>query len=143
MDFSSLAISSAGLEVERTRVDVAALNLANMHTLQGAGGATYQPLRVIAQASPTRRFETAFANAAHTASLPVATIEAIPTAPRAVHQPTHPLADARGLIYYPNIDHTEQMFTLISATRAYEANLAALQASRTLVLKTLEIGGRP
>lgn len=149
MDFtSSFAISSAGMRVERTRVDVAALNLANLHTIRGADGRAYQPLRVITQPDHASNFAATFdaalsANEAQAIALPTAVVEAVSTAPRAVHQPTHPLADAQGFIYYPGIDHTQEMFTLMAATRAYEANVVAFQASRALVMKTLEIGGGP
>lgn len=55
MDYTSaFAISAAGMAVERTRVDVSALNLANANTVLGADGSNYQPLRVVAQAAPPR-----------------------------------------------------------------------------------------
>lgn len=56
MDYTSaFAISAAGMAVERTRVDVSALNLANANTVLGADGSNYQPLRVVAQAAPRAR----------------------------------------------------------------------------------------
>jgi flagellar basal-body rod protein FlgC len=137
MDYlKSFAISAAGMGVERTRVEIAALNLANAHTVQAPGGAPFQPLRVVAAAS----FESLVDRGLQNAPVPVATVEPSGAAPRLVHEPAHPLADARGFIAYPGVNPATEMVTLMSATRAYEANVAALSTARTLVLKALEIG---
>lgn len=147
MDYSAVfAISAAGMTLERTRVDVAAMNLANANTVQGVNGTTYQPLRVVAQATgaaPT--FTTAvnqgMAQALQLPELPTVTIEPMQLGPRMVHEPGHPLANERGFVAYAGVDTTNEMITLMSATRAYEANVAAMNTARTLALKALEIGG--
>ena len=61
-------------------------------------------------------------------------------APRLVQEPGHPLANEQGLVAYPAVDAATEMVSLMSATRAYEANVAALNTARTLALKTLDIG---
>jgi flagellar basal-body rod protein FlgC len=58
-----------------------------------------------------------------------------------VHEPGHPDADARGFVSYPAVDTLREMLTLITATRAYEANLSALNAARSMAQRALEIGG--
>lgn len=151
MDYhQSFAISAIGMNIERTRVDVAALNLANANTVQGVGGTSYQPLRVIAQAQvlPAQAGGTALAGAFGTlierglddAVAPQLQVVAAPTAPRMAYEPGHPLADTRGFVAYSSVDVATEMVNLMSATRAYEANVSAMNTSRTLALRALDIG---
>lgn len=147
MDYATtFAISAAGMTLERTRVDVAALNLANANTLQGPNGVPYQPLRVVAQttgAVPT--FATAMRQGAaqtlQLPDLPAVTIEPMQVSPRMVYDPGHPLANERGFVAHAGVDTATEMVTMMSATRSYEANVAAMNTARTLALKALEIGG--
>jgi flagellar basal-body rod protein FlgC len=138
MDYSrTFAISAAGMSVERTRVEVAALNLANANTVQPAGGAGFQPLRVAVRA--TGGFDSLVAGASGVSG-PVAHIENVTSLPRMVYEPGHPLADGRGFVRHAPVDAATEMVTLMSAMRSYEANVAAMNTARSLVLKTLEIG---
>jgi flagellar basal-body rod protein FlgC len=152
MDLSqTFAISAAGMQVERVRVETAALNLANANTVQVAGKAPYQPLRVVATTPADSAASTSFAgmvavgmdNAASMlpALLPVVTVLPAGTPPRLVHEPGHPLADAQGWVRYAGVDTATEMMTLMSGSRAYEANVAAMNTSKNLALKTLDIGG--
>lgn len=154
MDFSkTFAISAAGMAVERTRVEVAALNLANANTVQGPDGQAFQPLRVIARSAlggaspaPSAAFFEQVAQGLEGAEelaglLPEAVVEPGDAPPRRVLEPGNPLADEKGFVAYPGVDAATEMVNLMSATRAYEANVAAMNASRALALKTLEIGG--
>ena len=151
MDYqNSFAISAAGMSVERLRVEVSALNLANANTVAEAGGAAFQPLRVVARAGVAGGLRALSAEPASFASLvgeglsgPSATVETAQLPPRRVLEPGHPLADAQGFVTYAAVDSTTEMLTLMSATRAYEANVAAMNASRTMALKALDIGGTP
>lgn len=139
MDYlASFAISAAGMTVERTRVEVASLNLANAHTVQAPGGQPFEPLRVVAGVSGN--FAALVDHGLRGAPLPVAAVESSGAAPRLVHEPAHPLANASGFVAYPGVDPATEMVTLMSATRAYEANVAALNTGRALILKALEIG---
>jgi flagellar basal-body rod protein FlgC len=139
----SFAISAAGMDVERLRVEVAALNLANAHTVASSESQAFRPLQVVAQASSmTRTVEGQFAARVDQAlSGPSATVEATNLSPRRVLEPGHPNADAQGFVSYPGVDPAHEMLTLMSASRAYEANVAAMNAARTMALKALEIGG--
>ncbi len=148
MDHERLfAISAAGMNVERTRVEVAALNLANATTIQTTDGAAYRPMRVMARPGVSLASfidqvdhgleEVALAGV----GLPQASVEPTGAAPRIVHDPGHPFADENGDISYPGVNSATEMITLMSAIRAYEANVAAMNVTRTLVLKTLDIGG--
>jgi flagellar basal-body rod protein FlgC len=62
------------------------------------------------------------------------------TPPRMVYQPGHPDADANGYVTYPNVDIVHEMVDLITASRAYEANLTAYNAAKSMFLRTLDIG---
>ena len=154
MDYTqSFAISAAGMSIERARVDVAALNLANANTVQAAGGASYQPLRVVAQArgglgavgeGSAGLFGTLVSqglDAADGSAGPLLSIVPASTEPRLVYEPGHPMANERGFVAYAGIDAATEMVSMMSATRAYEANVAAMNTTRTLALRALEIGG--
>lgn len=156
MDYTqSFAISAAGMNIERMRVDVAALNLANANTVQGVGGASYQPLRVVAEArSPigdqagstaAGGFGTLVSQGldgsdAALQAAPFARIVPANAAPRLVYEPGHPLANERGFVAYAGIDTATEMVSMMSATRAYEANVSAMNTARTLALRALDIG---
>lgn len=144
MDYlQSFAISSAGMTAERTRVEVAALNMANANSAATADS-VFRPLRVVAQAglaahgATAARFDTLVDSGL---SGPSVRIEASNVPPRRVLDASHPLADAQGYINYPAVDTAAEMVTMMSATRAYEANVAAMNSARAIALKSLEIGG--
>lgn len=135
MDYlAAFGISASGMVVEKTRLDVVALNLANASTTRGANGGPYQPLRVITGVAATSPFEQYMAGAK------VIDVQPMNVEPRQVYEPNHPHADARGFVAYPNINPVSEMVTLIEATRAYEANVRALNAAKTMALRALEIG---
>jgi len=139
MDFTqAFAISAAGMSVQRMRVEVAALNLANAHGVQAPGAPAYQPLRVMV--TPSAPFDALVASGLQPGALPTASVQATAAPPRMVHDPGHPLADARGFVHHAAVDPATEMVTLMSAMRSYEANVAAMNTTRTLALKTLEIG---
>jgi flagellar basal-body rod protein FlgC len=132
----AFAISAAGMDVERTRVEVAAVNLAHAHAAQGGGTPPFQPLRAVVQPGG---FQQSFARMEPLA-LPQVSVEPALLRPRLVPDPGHPMADAEGFVAYPGVDPATEMVTLMSAMRSYEANVAAMNTARSLVLKTLEIG---
>jgi flagellar basal-body rod protein FlgC len=149
MDYrSAMAISASGMAVERTRLDVIALNIANADSTR-AGGKLYEPLTVISGPRDALGFERMLALQGWVtqANLPtgVEVREIRPTgaAPRLVYEPGHPDADAKGFVAHPGVNPLREMVGIIAATRAYEANLAALNATRTMAGRALEIGGNP
>ncbi|MDB5858706.1 MAG: putative Flagellar basal-body rod protein FlgC [Ramlibacter sp.] len=134
MDYARVfAMSAAGMTVERTRVEVAAANLAHAQSAHHPAAAGYQPLRVVTQPLP------AFADLLET-SVPTAILEPQSVAPRLVQEPGHPLANEQGFVAYPGVDPATEMVSLMTAMRSYEANVAAMNTARTLAMKTLEIG---
>ncbi|MDB5911863.1 MAG: flgC [Ramlibacter sp.] len=139
MDYlQSFAISAAGMGVERSRVEVAAMNLANANTVSPPGAAPYQPLRVLARsASP---FVSLVSGALAVGEPPVVTKEPTQAADRMDYDPGHPLDDTRGFVAHAAVDPATEMVTLMTAMRSYEANVAAMNTARSLALKTLDIG---
>jgi len=138
--FNAFAISASGMSVEKTRLDVTALNIANAHSTRARDGSGFQPLQVISAARQARAFQAAFGAAGLPGGAEVVEVRTSPAPPRLVHEPNHPDADARGFVAYPGINPVREMVTLISALRAYEANVAALNAAKTMALRALDLG---
>ena len=138
--FDLFDVSASGMRLERVRLETATLNIANAHTSRTADGGAYRPLRVVA--APSRAgFEQAWA-AGRLQGVGMPQIVAAPVQPRMVYDPGHPHADARGYVTLPGIDPLLEMTTLMNAMRAYEANIKAIEAARTMALRALEIGSR-
>lgn len=129
---STLRVSASGLSAERLRMDLIADNLANANTTRTPDG------------QPYRRKVAVFEPIAPTARMPggvrVAQIVQDTTPPRLVYEPGHPDADPNGYVAYPNVDIVHEMVDMITATRAYEANIQAFNAAKTMFMRTLDIG---
>lgn len=139
----AMEISRSGLEVEWRRLDVIAENLANMNTVATASGEPYRARQLIS--GPKTGFVDSLR--AHGADsrldgVTVYGIEPMDTPPRIVHEPGNPQADANGDVAYPGIDHAAQMTLMIKTSRAYEANIVAMNAARQMYSKALELGAR-
>lgn len=135
-----MQISRSGLDVEWRRMEVIAANLANLNTTRTALGDAFQPLRLVS--GPRMNFEAHLQQAGSLEGVQVYGVEPTADAPRRVHEPSHPHADAEGYVTYPGIDHAGEMTLLVKTARAYEANLVALNAGRQMYAKALEIGRR-
>jgi flagellar basal-body rod protein FlgC len=143
--FDGLEISASGLTAERMRMDVVAQNLANAQTTRGADGQPYRRQEVVLQERvPTSGFGAALAGAmggrtGTPGGVQVAQIAQDQTPLKRVYDPGHPDADANGYVQMPNVDSVSEMVDLISAQRAYEANVTAMQAAKQMFSKTLEL----
>ncbi len=144
MDYqSAFAISAAGMSAEKLRADVAALNLANANTPLSAKGAGFQPLRVMSSTRATAAVRGFGAMVEQGLSVDQALSVAPYRAPaRRVYEPGHPQADKDGYVSYPGVDTLTEMMALMVASRAYEADVAAFNAAKSMAMKALEIGGR-
>lgn len=142
MDFGlAAAISASGMEVERARLDASAINLANVHTSRTVAGGGFKPLRVISQ-SGSRTFGNALdVLSGRVQGVSEVFVEEVDVPPRLVFEPGHPDADDKGFVAYPRIDSLTEMVNVMSAVRAYEANVIAMNAAKTMAMKALEIGG--
>jgi flagellar basal-body rod protein FlgC len=144
--FDSLEISATGLTAERLRMDVTAENLANAQTTRGANGGPYRRKEVVLQQAAGGpdfgvQLRSAMGGGAGQApgGVEVAAIAEDPSPARMVYDPGHPDADARGYVAMPNVDSVTEMVDLISSSRAYEANVTAMQTAKTMFSKTLDL----
>ena len=135
--FDALDISASGLIAERTRMDVTSQNLANAQSsgykrqdvvLREAGGGFANVLgKAIGASGDSRR------------GVEVAEVTTDQAEQRRVYDPGHPDADAQGYVRLPNVNAVSEMTDLISASRAYEANVTAMNTAKQMFSKTLEI----
>jgi flagellar basal-body rod protein FlgC len=139
--FGVLDISSAGMDVQQARLEVAASNIANARTT-GKDGATYKPLAVVVR-SAIAEAQGAAGSPVTVGQLPmpmVAEVVQQNVAPKLVYDPGHPDADERGMVALPGVDPITSMLDLISISRGYEANLRAFDITRSLLQRTLDLG---
>ena len=129
---SVIEASRVGLSYERLRMDAASRNIAvaNMPIAPNAGATTEQ-----VSGSPAN-FE------AHIGENAGFEVQDVSIATRTVHDPSHPMADAQGMVHYPETDLVEEMTTLMTASRGYEANVRAFNLLRGMVMKAIEIGAK-
>jgi flagellar basal-body rod protein FlgC len=134
--FDGLEISASGLTAERMRMDVTAENLANAQTTRGADGQPYRRKEVILQ---ERGGGFGGQLDAAMGGVEVAGVAQDQAPLKRVYDPGHPDADADGYVSMPNVDTVSEMVDLITAQRAYEANVTAMQAAKQMFSKTLEL----
>ncbi len=136
----SLDISASGLTAQRLRMDIISENLANANTTRTADGQPYQRKIV----TLTERGGLSFAaqlDQASAAGGVVASAIRRDTAPFIYeYDPGHPDSDAAGYVRYPNVDEARELIDMMAVTRSYEANVTALNASKGMAMKALEIG---
>jgi flagellar basal-body rod protein FlgC len=140
--FAAFEVSASGMTVQKLRLDVIAANLANVNTTRSAEGGVYRPLEVLI--GERTGFESHLqAGLRGLAGLGAEVVDVRPLdlPPRLVHDPGHPDADEQGFVEFPAISPVSEMVSLIEATRAYEANVRAMEAAREMALRALEIGG--
>ena len=149
--FSSLAFSGSGLTAEQTRMDLIADNIANVNTLQTAQGGPYQREEAIfmpiapgsdSGAPQPPPAPSPFGGAVQplAAGVMVASIATDRSSGKLVYDPTNPLANKSGYVTYPNVNLVTEVSDMMGATRAYQANVTALNATKTMAAKALEIG---
>ncbi len=141
--FDAMEVSASGLTAERMRMDVVAQNLANANTTRGIDGQPYRRKEVVlAERQGGSSFGAALTgamNGTKPAGVEVAAIAEDQTPLKQVYDPGHPDADANGYVQMPNVDSVAEMVDLISAQRAYEANVTAMTAAKQMFSKTLEL----
>ncbi len=138
-----LDISVAGMDVQQQRLQVAASNIANARTTSPAGTAAYQPLTVVVRASAPGAAATGGALSADALPRPfAAAIVPMAVTPKRVYEPGNPDADKDGFISLPGVDPISSMMDLLEISRSYEANLRTFDITRSLIQRTLDIGGK-
>jgi flagellar basal-body rod protein FlgC len=148
--FDAIDATASGLSAERLRMDVTSENLANAQTTRGANGQPYRRKEVVLQeaGAPGSSFGTVLAGAMGPGGpgaagavhgVQVAGIVEDGTPLKRIYDPGHPDADANGYVTMPNINTVTEMTDLISSSRAYEANVTAMQSAKQMFTKTLDI----
>jgi flagellar basal-body rod protein FlgC len=162
--FSGLSISASGLRAQRVRQNLISSNLANAETTRTAEGGPYKRQFAILKENPIdpeKRFvfgpDKMQGFTTHDKHIPipnpglpmdkdhvgsgveVVSIEQDSTPPKLVYDPSHPDADAQGYVALPNINVVQEMTDMITATRSYEASVTAMNSTKAMLMKALEI----
>lgn len=140
--FGAIDAAASGLTAERLRMDVISNNIANVNTTRTAEGGAYRRQTVV---FAPRANETNFAQVLSGqldagSGVRVIGISKDNSPARKLYDPAHPDANKDGYVEMPNINIVTEMVDMITATRAYEANVTALNAAKSMALKALEIG---
>lgn len=143
----SVAISVSALDAQRRRLDVIASNLANAQSTRSDGQGPYRRREVVLRPTPVvPKFQKAMRHAMGPNAgrgfigVRVAGIVEDQKPGKTVYDPRHPDADKQGMVHMPNVNVMEEMVNMIAASRAYEANVQAISASRAMWNRALDIG---
>jgi flagellar basal-body rod protein FlgC len=141
--FDAMRISASGLTAERMRMDVIAENIANANSTRGPNG-PYRRHEVIVEAKTGGGVSASAPGAAGgpggvEGGVEVVGIAEDPSPLRAVYDPGNPDADDQGYVYMPNVNPVTEMVDMTTATRAYEANVTAMNDAKNMALKALDI----
>lgn len=133
--FNSMRISGSALTAQRLRMDVIAGNIANADTTRVNGQRQpYQRQQVVFQPLTTADGSTG-------QGLQVAAIINDQSPGKQVYDPANPDADPNtGLVAYPNVDTTTEMTDMLSANRAYEANVTVLDSIKQMAQRSIDLG---
>ena len=136
---AAISASASALSAERTRIEVAVSNMANAESTRSADGQPYRRRDVVLVSDSVNTFDGALGQAS-AVGVKVAAVVTDQSEFRRRYEPSHPDADAEGFVSLPNVDQPQEMVDMLSAARAYQANLAAIGMIRDLVAKALELG---
>ncbi len=143
--YSSIEISASGLSAERLAMDVIANNIANVNTTHTPqGGPFKRQLLIFAQKPDTPQNADSMGVTGDATGNGAAGVEVVGIVPdqspdKMVFDPTNPDADARGYVHMPNVEIVKEMVDMISASRAYQANVTAIQEARSMDTATSKI----
>ena len=141
----SLGISGSALTASRLRMDVVAENLANINTTRGPDGEPYRRRFVVYQERRPNNYLQSFSAYFNRAKESVGGVRVVEIGEdespfKLDYNPSHPDADESGYVRLPNVEVVQEMVDMMSAYRAYEANITALNAFKDMAVKTMEIG---
>ena len=142
MDFlTAMKISGSALKAERTRINIASMNLANANTTRTIEGGPYRAKSVVFGATPLGNSFQKQLNSVDDKLRKVEVVQVVedPSPFKEVYDPSHPDADVNGIVKMPNVNTAEQMVDLMSARRDFDANVAAMDSIKAMALRSLEI----
>ncbi len=140
---NGMNVSASGMSAQRLRLDIISQNIANVSTTRDANGNVYRRKEVVFSEKDVTPFGDILMKTAGTAGNGVKVtqiLEDTEAAMRKVFDPSHPDADEEGYVTYPNVNVVQEMTDMIDASRSYEANVTAFNASKNMALKGLEVG---
>ncbi|WP_036303453.1 flagellar basal body rod protein FlgC [Methylotenera sp. L2L1] len=130
--FNVFNISGSAMSAQAQRLNTVASNLANADSATSANGTPYKSKQVVFSATPSK--------SADASGVKVTKVVEDNSPPRMLYDPKHPLANDKGYVSMPNVNVTEEMVNMISASRAYQNNVETMNAAKTMLMKTLSIG---
>lgn len=130
--FNVFNISGSAMSAQSQRLNAVASNLANADSATSANGTPYKAKQVVFSATPTASQDAS--------GVKVLKVVEDSSPAKVVYDPKHPLANEKGYVTMPNVNVTEEMVNMISASRAYQNNVETMNAAKTMLLKTLTIG---
>ncbi len=130
--FNVFKISGSAMSAQSQRLNAVASNLANADSATSANGTPYKAKQVV--------FKPIDVGAQKAQGVQVAQVVEDPNPPKIIYDPKHPLADEKGYVTMPNVNVTEEMVNMISASRAYQNNVETMNSAKTMLRKTLTIG---
>lgn len=140
---SGMRVSASGLAAQRMRMNTISSNIANINTTRTPEGGPYRRKDVVLEAMPEgKSFGDILTSSPQkdVARVQVTDVAVDRKAPIMKYEPDHPDADENGMVAYPNINLMEEMANMIQASRAYEANVSAMTATKDMAMTSLEIG---
>ncbi|MFC7300909.1 flagellar basal body rod protein FlgC [Cognatiluteimonas weifangensis] len=126
-------VAGSAMAAQSVRLSTVASNLANADTVAGSPDAVYRARQPVFAATPV-------AGDPALAGVRVSTVNESTAAPIKRYEPHHPLADAQGYVYAPDVDPVAQMVDMISASRSYQADVEVLNTAKELANATLMLG---
>lgn len=140
--FNAINVSASGLTAERLRMDVISKNIANANTTRTVNGTPYRRQVVTFETkNEAQSFQNHLSNQMEKFSgVEVTGIKEDQSPFKNVYEPGHPDANEQGYVLKPNVDIVTEMANMISATRAYEANVTSIDAAKNMAQRALEIG---
>lgn len=141
---SSINVSASALTAEKLRMDIISKNIANVNTTRTANGTPYRRQVVVFESDGSSiPFSQYLNDASKTmigSGVKVKGIAEDQSPFKDVYDPGNPDADENGYVKMPNVDVTTEMVNMITASRAYEANVTAINSTKSMAMKALEIG---
>lgn len=140
---SSLNIGGSALTAQKLRMDIISQNIANASTTRTENGGPYRRKMVVFSKGEQKTPFENILNAASGENISGVVVSGIIEDPedlKPVFDPSHPDADVNGYVMMPNVDTVKEMIDMMSATRSYEASVTALNATKLMAAKALEIG---
>lgn len=136
---SGIDITAGALNAQKTRLDIVAQNIANAQTTRGPDGQPYHRKVVSFETELVRQSNTSTPGAG-LQSVRVSSIKDDKSEGQSLYDPQHPDATADGYVKMPNVNMAYEMIDLMTASRAYEANLSVVKNARQMTMRALEIG---